>query len=193
MLDMVFKFDYRLIGLRVLERALRGMDGLYEYFPRATHCQFEVRSEPRNEIHDLHCILPMNLYYEKIFVLIWFWNIFLAMITTGSALVWLFRSLYCPGHASYLREHLRGADSTGGQLEVSEMVKFTQDYARQDVMFMLRLVGNNLGDAVANEVVCGLWNKYSLKRCPVAETEGSGEGELKAGLRAGAGVKIEEV
>ena len=39
-------------------------------------------------------------------------------------------------------------------------------------MFIVRLIGINMGEVVAGEVICGLWNNYSLERRSIAEKSG---------------------
>ena len=36
-------------------------------------------------------------------------------------------------------------------------------------MFIVRLIGLNMGEVVAGEVISGLWNNYSLDRRSIAE------------------------
>jgi len=39
-------------------------------------------------------------------------------------------------------------------------------------MFIVRLIGMNMGEVVAGEVLCGLWNNYSPERRLIAEKSG---------------------
>jgi len=110
--------------------------------------------------------------------------VFVAVITTVNFMRWLFRSLYWPGHVQYLRKQLRAFDAT--QREAGILSKFAENYLRRDGMFIVRLVGINMGEVVAGEIVCGLWNNYSIERRSIAEKSGR-KSAAKAAMRAGVG------
>ena len=116
---------------------------------------------------------------------------FVAVITIVNFMRWLFRSLYWPGHVQYLRKQLRAFDAT--QREGGILAKFAENYLRRDGMFIVRLVGINMGEVVAGEIVCGLWNNYSLERRSIAEKSGR-KSAAKAAARGGvAGGRMEIV
>jgi len=117
--------------------------------------------------------------------------VFVAAVTTVNFMRWLFRSLYWPGHVQYLRKQLRAFDAT--QREAGILAKFAENYLRRDGMFIVRLVGINMGEVVAGEIVCGLWNNYSLERRSIAEKSGR-KSAAKAAMRGGvAGGRMEIV
>ncbi|XP_039753949.1 innexin inx2-like [Pararge aegeria] len=62
-----------------------------QYFPKLTKCWFRSYGPSGSMQHkDRLCVLPLNIVNEKIFVFLWFWLIFLALL---SALAVLFRIL----------------------------------------------------------------------------------------------------
>ena len=48
--------------------------------------------------------------------------------------------------------------------EAGTLGKFANDYLRRDGMFIVRLIGMNMDEVVAGEVLCGLWKNYSPER-----------------------------
>ena len=77
--------------------SIRGQDWSHsERFPRVTLCEFEVRHQSRVHQYVVQCALTINLFNEKLFIFVWFWYVFLALITTVNSLRWLFRSLPRP-------------------------------------------------------------------------------------------------
>ena len=43
------------------------------------------------------------------------------------------------------------------------LVKFVEDYLRQDGVFVLRLVGHNTNAITVTEFVCSLWDEFRKK------------------------------
>jgi len=171
LLDVFLKMDNRLYGLHVVERLIRGKDwGYSERFPRVTLCEFEIRHQSRLHNYVVQCALTINLFNEKIFIFVWFWFVLVALATAVNFLRWLFRTLYWPGHVQYVRKQIRVMDVT--PREAGTLGKFTQNYLRRDGMFIVRLIGMNMGEVVAGEVLCGLWNNYSPERRTIAEKSG---------------------
>ena len=59
-----------------------GFDSLMEVFPRMTKCTFHMYG-PSGDVmkNDAFCLLSVNILNEKIFLIIWFWFVVLAIIT----------------------------------------------------------------------------------------------------------------
>ena len=93
----------------------------------------------------------------------------LVVVTVIDILVWLFRSVYWANQMKFVRKRLREFDTsqrdvTASQCEAIIMAKLVENYLRRDGMFILRLIGLNVGDVAAGEILTGLWNNYSPKR-----------------------------
>jgi len=190
LLDALLVNDYHLYGAYIVERLLRGQDwSQSERFPRVTLCEFPIRRQSRLHNYVVQCALTINLFNEKIFLFVWFWYVGLALISFINFFTWLFRALYWPGQVQYVRKQLRAFDST--QREPGILAKFTENYLRRDGMFIVRLIGMNMGEVVAGEVLCGLWNNYSPERRLIAEKPG--RKQLGASVRQNGGRRMEIV
>src|SRR6218665_1178714 len=163
--------EFHLYGIYVVDRLIRGQDWTQSArFPRVTLCEFEIRHQSRVHNYVVQCALTINLFNEKIFIFLWFWFVFLALVITINLLKWLFRALYWPGQVQYVRKQLRAFDAT--HRDPGVLAKFTENYLRRDGMFIVRLIGMNMGEVVAGEALCGLWNNYSPERRLIAEKSG---------------------
>lgn len=61
---------------------------LSERFPRVTLCDFQIRQQANIHCYTVQCVLPINLFNEKIFLIIWFWLVFVAVATFVNLLHW---------------------------------------------------------------------------------------------------------
>ncbi len=151
---------YHLYGFDVLERLVQGLElSVSDRFPRVTMCDFKIRLLGNVHRYTVQCALPVNLFNEKIFIFIWFWLIFVCAATAGSLLLWLWRAIYIPHQANYIKSRLIAMDKIS--VSGDKLVKpFVKNYLRRDGIFLIRLVGKNASDLIAAELICGLFDHY---------------------------------
>lgn len=160
LLNLFLGTDYHLFGVHIALNLLRGEDWRSSVrFPRVTLCDFEVRALGNVHKHTVQCVLPINLFNEKIFVFVWFWFVFVAFVTVLNFIHWLFKCINRSTQEHFIRRQLRALDLINRETDASTM-KFTRDYMRQDGVFITRLVAKNAGEIVAAEVIAGLWTNY---------------------------------
>ncbi|TNN21420.1 Innexin unc-9 [Schistosoma japonicum] len=128
-------------------------------FPRITLCDFEVRKVANKHRHTVQCVLPINMFNEKIFIFLWFWFILVAAVNTSSFLYWSYKSSFRGTRIQFIRKFLklRGALEPGDK---KKTLTFVDTYLRQDGVFILRLTAQNAGELVASEIVERLWIMY---------------------------------
>jgi hypothetical protein len=171
MLDMFLGSDYHMYGLYVIAKFLRGEDWTsVNRFPRITLCRFDIRHQSRVHGYVVQCALTINLFNEKIFIIVWFWFIFLSIMTVFSMLQWVTRALYWPAQVQYIKKNLKAFETSHRHKVI--MSKFAQHYLRRDGLFILRLLSMNVGEMVAAETVCGLWENYGPDRRLISENPG---------------------
>ena len=85
-IDVFLGGEFSNYGLKVIsfveDDPQNRFDPMSRVFPRMTKCVYQ-KFGPSGSIqtHDALCMLPINTINEKIFVFIWFWLIFLIMLT----------------------------------------------------------------------------------------------------------------
>ena len=153
--------SFHLYGIDVLRSLVSGDDWTTSpRFPRVTMCDFKIRRLGNVQRYTVQCVLPINLFNEKIFLFVWFWMAFVAAATAASLLMWCLRVAFRVDRHRYVKKHLRLMDRLDRDEDRRRAVKFVEDYLRQDGVFVMRLVGHNTNAITATEFVCSLWENY---------------------------------
>lgn len=130
-------------------------------FPRVTLCDLEIRQLQNIQLFTIQCVLPVNLFNEKIFTFLWFWLIFVAVATCANILLWIYRSIFSKGQSKYVLHHLSPSKDIFISDDDKKMFKyFTTDYLRSDGFFILRMIAKNTTNMVLEDLLKELWHLY---------------------------------
>jgi len=132
-------------------------------FPRVTLCDFEIRQMGNNHRHTVQCVLPINLFNEKIFLFLWFWIVGLIIITSISFLSWFVRMIIATERRHYVRQHLRFMKKLDSDQDKKKARRFIDNYLRPDGVFVLRLVAKNTDTITVTEFIGELWKNFTEK------------------------------
>ncbi|UJR37058.1 hypothetical protein I4U23_029763 [Adineta vaga] len=128
-----------LYGLEVIDNFRRG-----EYvigtriFPLSVYCDFNIIKIGQPTLYTVQCLLPMNVFNEKIFTIIWF----------------------CHFNYAYVANYLNLYSKTERFKRQMLVKRFIFDYLSADGVLILRLISENISDLLTSEVVNELWNEY---------------------------------
>lgn len=157
--------DYHIYGFQVLNDLVKGTDwSPSRRFPRVTLCDFEIRQLNNIQWYTVQCVLPINLFNEKIYIFLWFWLVFVSMVTCYSFVSWLWHMLFPATRIQYIRKFLKIMERVSGGPDKKLANRFTIEYLRHDGVFTMRLIGKNSSDIVVAEIVSGLWDMYRSKK-----------------------------
>lgn len=127
-----------------------------KYFPKLTKCWFRNYGPSGTiQFKDRLCVLPLNIVNEKIFVILWFWLIFLAFV---SSMAVLFRILV------FSLQPLRTI-MIMGQLRLvkrSLVSRIVKQFGFGD-WFILYLLGKNMNPLIYKELVLELSKELEPK------------------------------
>jgi hypothetical protein len=166
--------EYHLFGFEVIVKFLRGLDwGESKRFPRVTLCDFHIREVGIVHRYTVQCVLPINLFNEKIFLVLWFWILLLAAFNIGDFVSWLLRIIRVDGRSAYVRRKLamNGALSAQNTDEFTSLKQaraddkkltrsFVRDYLQEDGCFAIRLLARNGQDIIVGEIIDRLYRLY---------------------------------
>jgi len=121
--------------------------------------------------YTVQCVLPINLFNEKIFTFVWFWLVAVTLTTAFSVCQWFSQTVLLSAQAVFIAAQLKAVDRSERR-DPKVIRRFTREYLRRDGLLVSRLIAKNSGELIAAEVLCGLWQNYG------PETKGMGGGRL---------------
>lgn len=143
-------------GLEVLLNAFKsGRLDQSPVFPRVTFCDFQVRSISQHHFR-IQCVLPINMFNEKIFLMFWLWFLFVAACTGISLLRTTYTSICKKNFTQYATQYLHYVNK-----EEDTVKKFTSKYLKRDGIFILKVIGRISTDIVVTELMEKLWYIYN--------------------------------
>ena len=170
--------DYNVFGFEVIQYLLdNGEWKPSPRFPRVTLCDFVIRQLANHHRYTIQCVLPLNLFNEKIFIFIWFWLFLLAFLTFFNFASWLYYSLFTENRTRYVKKYLKLCNeiSTGFDRKLAR--KFADDYLRNDGIFVLRVIEKNSSGMVLADLIISLWKlfkeEYGTAHKPVTVVNGA--------------------
>lgn len=166
--------EYHLFGIEVISKFLRGLDwGESKRFPRVTLCDFHIREVGIIHRYTVQCVLPINLFNEKIFLILWFWILILAAFNIGDFFAWFLRVIRVGGRTAYVRRKLAMIGFLSKNKNPEDMTeqerryndprnakKFVRHYLQEDGCFALRLLARNGQDIIVGDVIEQLYRHY---------------------------------
>lgn len=130
-------------------------------FPRVSLCDFEVRVMGNLQQYTIQCVLVINIFNEKIFVLLWFWYVCLLILTCCSFLYWLSVFVLPWPNRRFIAQHLEMCDMPyDPEANKKDVRRFIDEYLRMDGLFVIRMLTLHTGVIFGTELVQSLWQNY---------------------------------
>nr|CAH8866524.1 unnamed protein product [Trichobilharzia regenti] len=155
---------YTMYGAQVLVDLVKGQEWHHSgHFPRVTFCDLEAKKLGKNHIYTLQCVLPLNMFLEKIYIFLWFWHVLIAFITLISFIVWFYRIYWPTARIKFITDHLKVLNlipinkDLKTEIRIQEFVNY---YLGLDGLFVIRLITANCGILLAGELTAELWQSY---------------------------------
>ena len=174
LLNVLLDTDFHSYGIDVIQKSLAGDDWFpTTRFPRVTMCDFKVR-RLGNAIHRyvVQCALPINLFNERLYLIIWFWFVIVAAATCYSFLEWLFRATSRMDNHRYIKKHLQLSHKIDPSEDKQLMIRFTDKYLGPDGCMILKLISKNTDAYTVVDIVGSLWDNYKKEVAPMYNSVG---------------------
>lgn len=122
-------------------------------FPRVNLCDFQIRQMNNIKRYTVQCVLKLNFYNEKIFLILWFWFCLLAIITFFSMMSWLYLILWKRNNYRFVMKYLKLGKDTMTTFDKKEVDSLANEKLRSDGCFLVRLIGMNSSDIVVVDIL----------------------------------------
>ncbi|XP_076435006.1 innexin unc-9-like [Babylonia areolata] len=132
-------------------------------FPTVALCHFKTYDKKNPLGNWVQCILTINIFLEKLFLIEWFWLLLLLVITSISLAVWCFKILQTQTAIKFVRSYMKlmGVYSPSHPVpEHCSVEQFVTEYLRNDGVFILRILAVNTNEVVVAQLVEELWTRY---------------------------------
>ncbi|VDD90367.1 unnamed protein product [Enterobius vermicularis] len=153
---------YGFYGFEVLKDLINGRPWQESgNFPRVTLCDMNIRILGNVQRHTVQCVLVINIFTEKVFILLWMWYIILAVISLVSCFTWIFFALPFEQRKKFIARRLELADVEFERKNVRyELDEFVRNYIKIDGAFVLKMLTVHAGILICTEVVDVMWDSF---------------------------------
>jgi innexin len=153
--------NYHSLGLEILSRMAMGHDMIANhYFPKVTHCDFKVRELGNDHQYTVQCVLSINIFTEKIYIILWFWFVVLTALTFFDLILFLSKICWPQQRYKYVKKHVLIFNDLANQNQLKTLNKFAKKHLKPDIVFVLKILAANVNGMVVSELVKKLWEAY---------------------------------
>ncbi|MCP3664023.1 MAG: hypothetical protein GY696_16285, partial [Gammaproteobacteria bacterium] len=111
--------------------------------------------------HTVQCVLVINIFIEKIFIMLWMWYTLLAIATILSLLFWLGSAVMQSRRYRFVSRNLEIADVEFDlDFYHEEVDMFVRDWIKTDGVFVLRMITIHNGTMFAMELIHSMWSQF---------------------------------
>lgn len=181
LLNSFMSMDYGMYGFEYI-RMMRDGVPMKESprFPRITLCDLDIRQLENIQRWTVQCVLPINLFNEKIFLFLWFWFFIIAIVSGLSLLRWFYLIVLQRNNYHYVKKYLTLIKKLNGDEDKNLCRQFAEDYLRNDGCFVARVVGKNSTEMVVMDVLRYMWKDFQKKNERKRKENNSFEEEIKS-------------
>lgn len=157
------KTNYWKLGVNAMTSYIRNGQWEDEYnFPRVTHCDVKIRQLENVHTYTVQCVLAINLFLEKMFLLLWICLVLMLFINTISLVKWLFQVTNESRSILFLWKFF-GQCLSGRQTSFEDRRKYLfmiKRYLKPDGLFVIRMVSVNTTDMLTIDLARQIWLRY---------------------------------
>lgn len=149
--------NFYLYGFNVIHGIMENIPWIdAHHFPPVTICEMDIREQSRVHSYVLQCVLSINVFYEKIFVLLWFWWVMVGVVTAVDIIRWFLGIVAWRSSVHFVSKRLIMEKGSSKAL----IGGFVKSYLRRDGVLLLKLISRNHGDVLIGMLLESMWSCY---------------------------------
>lgn len=156
--------DYNFYGFEVIDAIVKGDDFRESArFPRVTLCDFRIRQMANLQTWTVQCVLPINLFNEKVFIFIWFWLVFVSALSAYNVIKWIVFHILHNNKVHYIKKYLKSQNEIHTSFDKKLCVLFARHYLRNDGIFLMYMISKNSTSIVVTDLIAELWKMFKKR------------------------------
>ncbi|CAG5129419.1 unnamed protein product, partial [Candidula unifasciata] len=157
------KTNFWKFGFHAMTSYIRSGQWEDEYnFPRVTHCDVKIRQLENVHTYTVQCVLAINLFLEKMFLLLWFCLMLMLFVNAISFVKWLFLLANESRSILFLWKFF-GSFLSSRHTTFDDRRKclvMLRRYLKADGLFVIQMVSVNTTDMLTIDLVRQIWLRY---------------------------------
>lgn len=145
-------------------------DTSVKYFPLVTVCDVKIKeletSEASFHLYNFNCVLPVNLFNEKIFMVLWLWYVCVLLpVSIYQIFKWIKKIGFRQSYYKYMFIKHRLEPFIKDEINSDKNIGFLMHlfsgyYVHADDVFLMWLIEENSSLVVSTDVINELWSKF---------------------------------
>ena len=156
--------DFALFGLEIMSGLARDdADSVKASprFPRVTLCDFQIRQLQNVQSWTVQCVLPINLFNEKIFLFIWFWLVMLCVLSIVTLCTNFYAIMFPVKRVEFIKKYLKLRKVYSSRREERKLVtKFVHSYLKFDGFYVIRVAAHNGTEILMSQFIEKMYTKF---------------------------------
>uniref|UniRef100_A0A7E4ZVC8 Innexin n=1 Tax=Panagrellus redivivus TaxID=6233 RepID=A0A7E4ZVC8_PANRE len=147
-------------GFHAMKQLLEGNTTTSNVFPLITYCQVPEMFDGQYRNRMINCLMTFNILYEKIFIVIYFWIMFLTVVTFLSAFISTLRLFVPIWRVRAIHSRLRPGDVEPVKQRLVN--RFLYYALHADGLLALQLIESSCGRETAEDVTRTLFANFTF-------------------------------
>ncbi|GFO01516.1 innexin [Plakobranchus ocellatus] len=133
-----------------------------EVFPRIALCDFRLRQLNNVQVHTVQCVLSINIFLEKMYLMLWFFLVLMTIMNLYSLIKWSIDLLSARKTRHFLDKfaHVITPGKTPKNSEIRHFNSLARSYLKSDGIFLVKMIAANTTDILAADLLRQIWVRY---------------------------------